>query len=407
VAVTSLVATLAGTQFLLRDIPDSSGVSRVLSNLTGWYDTPKLRTAYTPLPFAAGSLYTPAYIDHRVIVLDGTMLTTDRAALIRGRRALGGLCNDPSQLYVLQVDDEVGSLFTLVQRSTDVLFKSADGMNANFSVSLTAPDPRLLDVVLQSATTQMAQPAGAGGVAWNGPSLVAAPVLSLGATATTGGTFAAGPYFWKLTALNAKGETLASNEVTATLALNGTQVLNWAAVAGAAGYNLYRGTAVGAENARSATLGAVTTYTDTGTAGTAVSPPTTNTATTGTQWNGPAGSTGISYGQPGPNGIVTVDNTAGTAKADVLLTIQGPATNPTLITNAGTVVFGGVLSASDVLVINTGTGSVLLNGANRRQLLTRAGFFQIPAGQTLGISFSADLQNNVATLTAQWRNSYL
>lgn len=298
-AVTSLVVTLAGTQFLLTDTPDSNGVGRIVTNLVGWYDTPKLRTAYPPLPFAAGSLYTPAYTDHRVITLDGVLTTIDRAVLIRARRSLGGLCNDPNQLYTLQVDDEVGSLFTLVQRSTEILSKSPDGMIANFSVSLTAPDPRLLDVNLQSATTQMAQP-GNGGVPWNGPA-----------------------------------------------------------------------------------------------------------GTTGTQWNGPTGTTGIAYGQPGPTGIVPVDNTAGTAPADVLLTIQGPATNPSLITTAGVIRYGGVLSASDVLVINTGTGSVLLNGANRRNLLTRAGFFQIPAGQALGVSFSADLQNSSASLTAQWRNSYL
>lgn len=404
--VTSRVVTLAGTQFLLQNVPDATGVARVATKLVGWYDTPKMRTVFTPLPFASGSLYTPAYTDHRTITLDGVMFTRDRATLIRGRRALGGLCNDPSTLYTLRVDDEVGSLFCLVQRSTDILFKSADGVTADFSVSLTAPDPRLLDVVLQSATTQMAQP-GNGGVPWNGPALVAAPALSLGATATTGGTFAAGAYFWKLTALNAKGETLASNEVTVTLAVNGTQVLNWAAVTGATGYRVYRGTVAGSENALVTTLGAVTTYTDTGTAGTTASPPTTNTATTGVRWNGPTGTTGIAWGQPGPTGIVTVDNTAGTAKADVLLTIQGPATNPTIITNAGTIVYGGVLSASDVLVINTGTGSVRLNGANRRNLLTRAGFFQIPAGKALGVSFSADLQNSTATMTAQWRTSYL
>ncbi len=296
----SLVVTLAGTQFLLTDTPDSNGVGRIVTKLDGWYDTPKLRTAYTPLPFAAGSVYTPAYIDHRVMVLDGVLTTTDPAVLIRARRSLGGLCNDPNQLYTLQVDDEVGSLFCLVQRSTEILSKSPDGMIANFSVSLTAPDPRLLDVTLQSAVTQMAQP-GSGGVAWNGP----AP------------------------------------------------------------------------------------------------------GTTGTQWNGPTGTTGIAWGQPGPSGIVTVDNTAGTAPADVLLTIQGPVTNPTIITTAGVIVYGGPLSVSDVLVINTGTGSVLLNGANRRNLLTRAGFFQIPSGKTLGVSFSADLQNSSASLTAQWRNSYL
>jgi len=406
VAVMSLVVTLAGTQFLLTDTPDSSGVGRIVTNLVGWYDTPKLRTAYPPLPFAAGSLYTPAYTDHRVITLDGVLTTIDRAVLIRARRSLGGLCNDPNQLYTLQVDDEVGSLFTLVQRSTEILSKSPDGLIANFSVSVTAPDPRLLDVTLQSATTQMAQP-GNGGVPWNGPSLLAPPTLTLGAIATSGGTFAAGTYFWKVTAFNIHGQTLGSNEITATVPANGTVSLTWTAAPGAQYYYVYRGTTSGSEVA--IYQAGVTSIVDGGTTnpgGPAL--PTSNTAVQGVEWNGPpAGTTGIAYGQPGPTGIVTVDNTLGTAPADVLLAIQGPATNPTIITTAGVIVYGGTLSASDVLVINTGTGSVMLNGANRRNLLTRAGFFQIPAGQALGVSFSADLQNSSATLTAQWRTSYL
>jgi len=405
VTVTSRVVTLAGTQFLLQNIPDASGVARVATKLVGWYDTPKLRTVFTPLPFASGSLYTPAYTDHRTITLDGVMVTRDRATLIRGRRALGGLCNDPSTLYTLQVDDEVGSLFCLVQRSTDILFKSADGVTADFSVSLTAPDPRLLDVTLQSATTQMAQP-GSGGVAWNGPALLAPPTLTLGTTATTGGTFAAGTYFWEVTAFNIHGQTLGSNEVTATVQANGTQALSWTAAPGATNYYVYRGTTSGSEVAIYQVGGL--SIVDGGTTNPGgPTLPTSNTAVQGVQWNGPTGTTGIAYGQPGPTGIVTVDNTLGTAPADVLLTIQGPAPNPTIITNAGVIVYGGVLSASDVLVINTGTGSVLLNGANRRYLLTRAGFFQIPAGKALGVSFSADLQNSTATMTAQWRTSYL
>jgi len=235
-----------------------------------------------------------------VIVLDGVIAGSDEAVLIRALRSLNGLCSDPAQLYTLQVDDAAGSLFCLVQRSTDVLSKLVNPLSANVSVSLTAPDPRLLDVVLQSATTQMAQP-GVGGVAWNGP----AP------------------------------------------------------------------------------------------------------GTTGTLWNGPAGATGLAWGAQGPSGILTVNNTLGTAPADVLLTIQGPALNPTIQTTAGVITYGGSLGVNDVLVINTGTGSVLLNGGNRRNLLTRASFFQVPSGASMGVSFSADLQNATATMTAQWRTSYL
>lgn len=108
---------------------------------------------------------------------------------------------------------------------------------------------------------------------------LAAPVLTLGTTNATGGTFAADDYFWKLTAVTGYGETVGSNEVTATLVLNGSQEFSWAAVAGAERYKLYRGTATGAQDVLVATLGSSTlTYTDTGTAGTAATVPTSSTA---------------------------------------------------------------------------------------------------------------------------------
>jgi hypothetical protein len=101
---------------------------------------------------------------------------------------------------------------------------------------------------------------------------LAAPVITLGATAGTGGTFTAGTKYWKVTATNANGETLPSNEVSATLTSTSTQVINWTTIAGATNYNIYRGTIPGQENVLVATVGAVTTYTDTGATGTAQQP---------------------------------------------------------------------------------------------------------------------------------------
>lgn len=59
---------------------------------------------------------------------------------------------------------------------------------------------------------------------------------------SNGGSFAAGSYYWVVTATNDAGETVPSNEVTATL--SGTQSsvgLGWNPVVGASGYNVYRG----------------------------------------------------------------------------------------------------------------------------------------------------------------------
>ena len=108
-----------------------------------------------------------------------------------------------------------------------------------------------------------------------GAPTLAAPTLSLGAVGV--GTFAAGTYFWKVTAVNLQGETVGSNEVSATLTLNQSQTLNWTAVDGASEYRLYRGTVAGGENVQVASTTALT-FTDTGAAGTAGSPPATSSA---------------------------------------------------------------------------------------------------------------------------------
>lgn len=102
--------------------------------------------------------------------------------------------------------------------------------------------------------------------------LAAAPVVG-------GGTFAAGTYYWEVTATTALGETTVSNEASAVLVLNGSANLTWNAPVGTiTGYKVYRGAAPGAENVLVATLPVTpTAYTDTNTGG-AGAPPSTDTA---------------------------------------------------------------------------------------------------------------------------------
>lgn len=141
----------------------------------------------------------------------------------------------------------------------------------SFEGSQTAPIAYNANAAaVQSALTALGS-IGAGNVtvASAGPT---SPVITLG-TATTGGTFSAGSKYWVVSAVNASGvESFPSNELTATLTLNQEQPINWSAVTGAVSYNIYRGTTAGAENVLVATVGAVTTYTDTGIAGTTGSP---------------------------------------------------------------------------------------------------------------------------------------
>lgn len=102
---------------------------------------------------------------------------------------------------------------------------------------------------------------------------MAAPVLGAPTTATTGGTLAAGTYYYVVTAIGPAGETVRSNEVSqVTTGTTSTVSLTWGAVTGATKYRVYRGTATGVVQLVT-TLGNVTAYTDTGTATTATTPP--------------------------------------------------------------------------------------------------------------------------------------
>ena len=136
-----------------------------------------------------------------------------------------------------------------------------------------------------SGQVQIALPPGQfveGGVNSTESGSAVAVVSDLAATTnSTGGTLAAGSYVWVITTTNFSGETTSSNEVSATLTGTTSSVgLSWTLPDGADGVKVYRGTVAGSENVLVATLGAVSTYTDTGAAGTSATPPADNTAST-------------------------------------------------------------------------------------------------------------------------------
>ncbi|HET7129920.1 MAG TPA: hypothetical protein VFJ93_12675, partial [Gaiellaceae bacterium] len=93
--------------------------------------------------------------------------------------------------------------------------------------------------------------------------------------APVGTGLAAGSYYYVVTALTALGETLPSPEAYATVTADGRVDLAWYAMPGATGYKIYRGTTPSGENVLIGTVGAgVTTFLDTGAAGTPAALPT-------------------------------------------------------------------------------------------------------------------------------------
>lgn len=90
-------------------------------------------------------------------------------------------------------------------------------------------------------STATVDPKAMAGVSGLGGSAGVGPVQTAPATAATGGTFADGVYFIKVTGLINGVETAASNEQTITTAGGGlsTVTANWNALAGATGYKVY------------------------------------------------------------------------------------------------------------------------------------------------------------------------
>jgi hypothetical protein len=113
----------------------------------------------------------------------------------------------------------------------------------------------------------------------NTPGVIAVPAVPV-ASATAGtGTLPGAPttYSYVVTALDASGETTASNVASATLTSVGSIALSWTAVVGAVSYDVYRLTAPTVYG-QLATAVTATTYVDNGsvTPSTTVHPPTTN-----------------------------------------------------------------------------------------------------------------------------------
>lgn len=109
---------------------------------------------------------------------------------------------------------------------------------------------------------------------------LAAPTSLKSTGSTTGGTLTAGTWYYKLTGVNAGGETLPSIETQVTTTGSTSSVtLTWRRSLGVTGYKMYRGTTTGGEILLATiTDRTLTSYVDTGAATTSGAPPTVATA---------------------------------------------------------------------------------------------------------------------------------
>lgn len=132
---------------------------------------------------------------------------------------------------------------------------------------------------------------------------------------------------------------------------------------------------------------------------------------TGVEWNGPAGATGVRWQSgSGTSGIVTVTNDGNTVAPVVLTFTAGSSglVDPAVTDVAGNAVisYGGTIPAGSTLVIDTDSMSVLLDGANRGPLLTRADPITVPRQGSAQLLFTAT-SGPTASLLARVRDTYV
>lgn len=441
------VVTLDGLQLHPLN-PDNTGYRITSDKFSGWYGRSAPKTAFSDRPAGRGVYFSPAYPAERTIAIGGFVQGADRDDLLAKQRVLASLCLDPFRLYELRVDEDL-SLFCRVQLSGDTLFKHVSDRSAEFSLQVTAPDPRLLDPDVHSVSTLMAQSSGLG-IPWRGTgaatNLLSNPDFesTVSPWTVTGGTVAlhspshnsTGGFCAMVTPDGTSSQCYLASE---KVALSGTQLqvrawvganfplsnfslsVNWFDSAGT-----YTTTASNPVSLSGGwTLLTQTLDIPAGAAYAQVVPTLSGTPATtdvfyvddaslstplGINWRGADGQGGLLWrGVDGGNpitGIMSLDN-PGTAPADILFTITGPAVNPSVRTATQTIIYGGVLGAGDVLTIDTGTGAVLLNGVNRRPYLTSAEFFTVPPGRELDVLFTCEVQNAQANCTATWHTSYI
>lgn len=252
-------------------------------------------TAYvTAIATTTGGSWKASYYSYAVSAynaLGETLVTAEANANINGAPIIQGVSSGAMSAVTLTPSTATGALpagkyYYKVTTWTDAnyggLGPAYTGVGNTESLPCTEVNATL--GATGQITLSWTAPTNAQGFAIYRSNDLVNPTLSTAVASASGGTIpATTTYYYVVTATNANGETMASNELSATTGGGSTNsiALTWVRTPGAYGYKIYRGTGAGAENTLIGTvgLGATVTFTDTNITGTAATPPGANTAT--------------------------------------------------------------------------------------------------------------------------------
>lgn len=134
--------------------------------VSGWWDAPSPRLSLSTRPGEHGAFDGPAFLESRVVSLKGACHATDRASSRRARDIVASVCGDPSLgLLTLTVTNSGNpTRQAAVRRSAETKTQyRGGGITFDWSIILTAPDPRRYAAALSTQFTGLPT-AGAGGL---------------------------------------------------------------------------------------------------------------------------------------------------------------------------------------------------------------------------------------------------
>ena len=170
-ALPALATTWEIDGFSFNTGADADGFSAVVKTTKGWRGSPPSRPQVTSRPTSSGAYRSPNYYGSRVIELDGIAQAPSRDLREILAERLAGLCADPDLQFQLTCNERTRSLFTYVERQTDIdVTDLSDGFTVSFNIQVIATDPRKFSMLVKSAHAFIAQ-AALGGVQWDGPAV--------------------------------------------------------------------------------------------------------------------------------------------------------------------------------------------------------------------------------------------
>jgi hypothetical protein len=135
---------------------DSSGVAWSLGALEGW-DSPEVRSTLSDRESDHGSWYAPVYLGSRPITLTGVITAPDLPTLDAAIEQLIAAVSFTDT--VLTVNETIPKQAT-VRRSGKPIIQRATDRIANYSILLTAPDPRRYSTTLNTVSTALNSASG-------------------------------------------------------------------------------------------------------------------------------------------------------------------------------------------------------------------------------------------------------